>query len=179
MTLTRRDVILAVVAAFVAWGFLTHWLPLLRFLGYAFTTGFFTALVVGALVLLSSSRPDWAAKSRKSWSHSAAFVRPEVWLSDTNWFYLKTSAKRRPILGSSSLAEESLDELVDWILRDFVASWYGNISASPAFINEIDNAIRDVLVKVVNRLRTLDLVELAILRFVPIVTNHLRDFYEA
>ena len=36
MALKRRDVILAAVAVFIAWGYLTHWQPKLHYLPHAF-----------------------------------------------------------------------------------------------------------------------------------------------
>jgi sorting nexin-25 len=72
-----------------------------------------------------------------------------------------------------------IDGLIDLILRDFVRSWYDRISSQPAFTIEVDRAIRAALANILERVLAVDLVELTTSRFVPIITQHLRDFYEA
>ena len=131
-----------------------------------------------ALFAILSVRPRWHAQSTQRRSQTASFLESAIWIRDTEWQHRCARYHRKSILKSFIVAE-SIDELFNWILRDFVASWYGNISSSPAFINEIDNAIRDVVIDVSDTLQRLDLVETVVLRFVPIITRHLRDFYEA
>ena len=180
MSLRRRDWAIAAVVIFVSWGFVTHWLPLLRFIGYAFSAGYVTALFVVAACLLFSVRSTLSHCSTRHRLRSVAFVDSRRWAADVAWIRENARYHRKVILPSSPfVVAESLDELLDWILRDFVASWYGNISSSPAFINEIDNAIRDSMVHVLGKLASLDIAETAVLRFVPIFTRHLKDFYEA
>ena len=169
---------ISVVVAFVAWGFATHWIPVIRYLGYAFATGCITVIVCFALFAILSVRPKGPVQATQRHSQTAAFVESARWIRDTDWQRRCARYNRKSIL-KSFVAAESIDELFDWVLRDFVASWYGNISSSPVFINEIDNAIRDVVIDVSDRLQQLDLVEIVVLRFVPIITRHLRDFYEA
>ena len=64
-------------------------------------------------------------------------------------------------------------------MRDFVNSWYSNISKNPAFTNEVDKTIRVALVNIRNRLLEIDIVEVVTTRFIPIITAHFKDFYEA
>ena len=179
MPLRYRDAITAAIVAFVAWSFATHWVPILRFLGYAFALGCATASLGCAVFMVLSVRPRLPAQATLKSSRTAAFVEPSRWTEEKAWFLERARYKRKPILKLPFIVRESIDELFDWILRDFVASWYGNISSSPTFINEIDSAIRDVLIEVSDKLKSLDLVEIGILRMVPIITRHLKDFHEA
>jgi sorting nexin-25 len=72
-----------------------------------------------------------------------------------------------------------LDDLLELIVRDFVTSWYSNISKNPVFPNAVDKSIRHALVAIRDRLFDTDLVELIISRVVPILTAHFREAYDA
>lgn len=179
MALTRRDVAIAAVVAFIAWGFLTHWVPVLRYIGYAFVAGVaFSAVAIGSLVVLSAkprSRNDHAIRPPRT----AAFLAKDAWAAETDWLSTTAVYKRKPLFPSSFVVSDSLDGLLDWVIRDFVTSWYGNITRSPQFANEIDKAVRTTLLGVKERVEALDVVDIAVSRFVPILTTHLKDFYEA
>jgi sorting nexin-25 len=79
----------------------------------------------------------------------------------------------------SFIVSSALDDFLDFILRDFVASWYGSISKNPTFTNEVDKTIRLALASLQDRLLALDLVEIVTTRFVPIMTTHFKEFYNA
>ena len=179
MALTHRDVVIAALIAFVAWGFLTHWVPALRYIGYAFTVGAISTVVaIGSLLLLSvKSKEDNSSAIRLP--RTAAFVAHDVWAAEIAWLSTNAQYKRAPLFSSSFVVSESLDGLLDWILRDFVSSWYSNITRSSQFPNEIDKAIRAALAQVKTRVVALDVVETLVSRFVPIITAHLKDFYDA
>ena len=180
MALRARDVFLAAFTAFVAWGYLISWAPILRFLGYAFTAGAtLTLAAIGALVLLSSR--DGSSASEAAWAEprTAAFVTPQAWKTETEWLSGKSIYRRTPLYPESFMISDSLDDLLDIILRDFVTSWYTKISPSSNFVNEIERAVRTALIDIKIRIFSLDIIEVAISRVVPLVTTHLKEFYEA
>lgn len=181
MALKSRDVAIAAIFAFIAWGLATGWMPTLRYIGYAFTTGFCCALLsIAALILLSSRRiPDHDSIREERAPRSAAFINPAVWKSDTAWLARRDSYNPVSLYPSSYIISNALDDLLDWLLRDFITSWYSNITRKPNFIYELDRAIRIALINLRNRVLPLDVVEIVVSRFVPIVTNHLKEFYEA
>lgn len=180
MALRARDVFIAAFVAFVAWGFLISWAPILRILGYAFVAGALIALVaIGALVLLSTRKKQDVGRLARRPPRTAAFVAPEAWKEETEWLSTKAIYRRAPLYPPSFMISDSLDGLLDWILRDYVTSWYSKISPSSNFVNEIERAIRIALINISDRLFTVDIVEVAVSRIVPLVTAHLREFYEA
>ncbi|KAK4690792.1 sorting nexin-25, partial [Lecanoromycetidae sp. Uapishka_2] len=180
MALRGRDVLLASFIAFVAWGFLISWAPILRFLGYAFVAGaLITSVAIGALILLTSRRKKDDYHLPSAQSRTAAFVAPETWTEEREWLSSKAIYRRTPLYPPSFMISDSFDSLLDWILRDYVNSWYTKISPSSNFINEIERAIRTALINIRDRVFELDIVELAVSRVVPLVTAHLKDFYEA
>jgi sorting nexin-25 len=73
----------------------------------------------------------------------------------------------------------ALDDVLEYIIRDFIRVWYSNISTNPVFPDEVDKAIRGALLRVRDRLRELDLAEVLTTRLVPILTAHFRDFSDA
>lgn len=110
---------------------------------------------------------------------TAAFVAPEAWKKETAWLCRQAEYKREPLYPSSFIICDSIDGLLDWVLRDFVTSWYKNINTSPKFVNEIDRTLRGALAQLRDRILGVDLVELAVSRIVPLITAHLKEFYEA
>ena len=180
MALRARDVFIAAFIAFVAWGFLTSWAPILRFLGYAFLAGASsTVLAIGALILFSTRRKQDVQQLARRPPRVAAFVTPEAWKEETEWLSTKAIYRRTPLYPPSFMISDSLDGLLDWILRDYVTSWYSKISPNANFVNEIERATRTALINISDRLFAIDIVEVAVSRIVPLITAHLKDFYEA
>lgn len=180
MALISRDVAIAASFTFIAWGLATGYVPTLRYLGYAFAIGFGCAVLSIAALVLLSSRPiqdDDSIQARAP--QTAAFIDPVVWKTDTTWIARRESYQPRSLYPSSYIISDALDNLLTWLLRDFVASWYNHITGKPDFVHEVDRAIRAALINVQNRLLPLDVVDLAVSRLVPIVTDHLRVFDEA
>ncbi|KAL8819536.1 MAG: hypothetical protein Q9223_002053 [Gallowayella weberi] len=180
MTLRSRDIALAAIFLFVAWGFVVHWIPLLRYLAYAFTVGFLIALLISAAAgALTVKKKSNAIRASPRPLNSLAFTRPDVWNHGSAWLSEQALYKREPLYPPSFVISESLDGLLDWLLRDLVSSWYQNITTSPNFVNSIDSTLRSAIVDIRKRIFAIDPVEVGVSRIVPIITRHLRDFYEA
>lgn len=180
MALRARDVFLAAFIAFVSWGFLISWAPILRFLGYAFIAGVLTTLLaIGALVILNTRKKQDVGRLARRPPRAAAFVAPEAWKEETEWLSTKAIYRRTPLYPPSFMISDSLDGLLDWILRDYVTSWYTRISPSSNFVNQIERAIRIAMINIRDRLFAVDIVEIAVSKIVPLITAHLKDFYEA
>ncbi|KAJ5995701.1 hypothetical protein N7481_002678 [Penicillium waksmanii] len=175
MTLYRRDLILAGVGGFIAWGLVVRWLPFLRYLGWAVALG--AALSsAGFLALVVFTVRSTARSARSSKNVSVAFITPKNWRKEV--FNARKTARyqRKPLYPESFVVSEGLDELFSFITRDFVSSWYHNISPNPTFPNEIDRVIRGALENLRDRLLAEDLISLIISRIVPILTTHLKEF---
>ncbi|KKY24043.1 putative intermediate filament protein [Diplodia seriata] len=180
MELTRRDVILACIAAFIAWGYATHWAPSLRYVPQAFLAGVAITVAAAVYLIASTSRsPEQAYHRPLRPPQHVAFVYPQAWKAETAALRARSLYRREPLYPPSFVISDHLDSLLDLILRDFVQSWYGSISPRPTFTNEVDRAVRAALGNIRDRLLEADLVEIAISRAVPMITTHMRDFYEA
>ncbi|KAL8712303.1 MAG: hypothetical protein Q9220_003454 [cf. Caloplaca sp. 1 TL-2023] len=180
MTLKARDVALAALFAFIAWGFLTHWLPLLRYLGYAFAAGLTVAAVASCSIgVFTVKKKHDTSTSAPRDTRAIAFTTSGPWNQGTTWLSEQALSRREPLYPPSFVVSESLDNLLDWLLRDFVSTWYRNITSSPNFANSIDSAIRSAIVDIRIRILGIDPIEVGVSRIVPIITRHLKDFYEA
>ncbi|KAL9012334.1 MAG: hypothetical protein Q9173_002891 [Seirophora scorigena] len=180
MTLRARHVAVAAIFAFIAWGYAVHWLPLLHYLPYVFIAGSATVLLaLGAIGALTVKRKQSGIPSSTQLSRHLPFTHPQTWRESTTWLSEQSLYRKEPLYPPSFLITESLDSLLDRLLADLVSSWYKNITNSPNFVSSIDSAIRLALIDIRNRIFAVDLVETGVSRIVPILTRHLRDFYEA
>jgi sorting nexin-25 len=180
MALSRRDVILAGVASFIAWGYAINWVPTLRWVGYAFVTGLVLPLLGGiALILLASRGSAYEGRNDIRRPKGAAFLASMSWREETAALRTKQTYEKEPLYPESVIISGALDGLLELIVRDFVKAWYQNISKNPVFTNEVDRTIRLALASIRDRLLNLDVTEVVIERVVPILTAHFRDFYDA
>ncbi|KXJ86311.1 putative methyltransferase-domain-containing protein [Microdochium bolleyi] len=180
MALKRRDFVIAGIVCFIAWGYAVSWFPSIRWAGYAFASGLTTALIgVLAALVLTSQGSSYSRRHRSARPDAVAFVAPKSWSLETTALRARQAYVRQPLLPESPSLSRALDELLGLILRDFVDSWYSRISKNPVFTNEVDRNIRFALSALRDRLAEADLVEAAISRIVPILTDHFRDFFDA
>lgn len=182
MALKRRDVVLAAAAVFIAWGYVTHWQPSLRFLPYAFVAGVIATLTVQAWLTFTTawSRHQLHGAEEVDYGPThVAFLVPEKWKVERQALTKRSMYMMEPLYPTSFVISDSIDVLIGLILRDFVKGWYGNISKSPTFVNEIDRAIRAALGDIRDRILAVDMVETVVSKIIPLITDHLKASYEA
>lgn len=179
MALRPRDVAIAATVAFIAWGFLVKWAPIFRYLGYAFAAGISVGLlsILYLLFTVRNIQNDEAPSIKPP--RTAAFLSQTLWEEETAWLARKAEYRREPLFLRPSTISKAIDELLNWLLRDLVTSWYKNISRTSAFVNELDRAIRVASISISGPIVGVDLIEVAVARIVPLVTAHLKEFYEA
>ncbi|KAI1387453.1 PXA domain-containing protein [Hypoxylon trugodes] len=179
MALKGRDVIIAGIVCFFAWGYATSWFPAIRWAGYAFVSGAVVTLLGCLLLLLTSRGSVYGQRNRSSRPNAVTFAGAESWHKETIALRIRQTYIKAPLYADSPAISNSLDDLLELIVRDFVKSWYSHISKNPVFANQVDKAIRHALGRIRDRLFETDLVEVVTSRIVPILTAHFRDFYDA
>lgn len=179
MALKGRDVGLAGIVCFIAWGYATSWVPAIRWAGYAFVTGVIVSFLACLLLLLTSRGSAYSQRNRTSRPNAVSFAGSESWHKETIALRIRQTYIKAPLYAESPAISQALDDLLELIVRDFVTSWYSNISKNPVFANEVDKAIRHALARIRDRLFETDLVEVVTSRIVPILTAHFRDSYDA
>jgi len=180
MEFKRRDVIIASIGAFIAWGYAVNWVPALRWAGYAFVTGLIFPMVgLIALLLLTSRGSKYGDRHSTRRPKGAAFLASKAWREETVALKERQTYEKKPLYPQSFLVSSALDELLELIIRDSINAWYSNISKNPVFTNEVDKTIRMALESLRDRMLELDITEIVTTRLVPMLTAHFKDFYEA
>ncbi|RKF59539.1 Structural protein MDM1 [Erysiphe neolycopersici] len=180
MSSKRRDVILAGIASFFAWSFAVSWIPSLRWATYAFVIGLvLPALGLIVLLLFTSRRITLKEKRSIRRPGGAAFLAPALWSKEIVALKARQEYKKQLLYTDSETISDVSNEVLNFIARDFINSWYSGISKSPVFMNEVDKVIRVALVNLRDRLLALDFATVLIARFVPILTAHFREYYNA
>ena len=180
MSLRRRDVLLASFAGFVAWGFVVRWFPTLRFLGYAFVGGILVTLfALGAITFTTARTESDLGRKTAIRGASVKFLSSTDWHAESSKFTAARTYQPDQLYPQSFVISTALDGLLDLALRDFISSWYRNITRDATFTNEVDRGIRTALAEVRDRILNEDIVNVAVSRLVPIITAHLRDFDQA
>ncbi|KAL1967527.1 hypothetical protein VTN77DRAFT_3042 [Rasamsonia byssochlamydoides] len=179
MALSRQHVVLAGVGGFISWGLIVSWIPVARYLGYAFVSGAALVLIALLSVILLTIRSKSNDERRRQTSPTVAFLSPDNWRKEVDNYRKNAAYEPSSLYSQSFVVSEGIDELLRLVSRDFISSWYRNISSSPVFVHEVDKALRIALGNLRDRLLSEDLVSIVVSRIVPILTTHLKEFDRA
>ncbi len=178
--------LLASLAAFVAWGYATHWFPAIRFAGHGLVAG---VLLAGCslLAVVVTARVDIGGVVPRRARTGAAFAAPAVWARETAALRARVAYSPAPLYAAMPRLSAALDGLLASILQKNVRSWYAQLgSPKPGqadlsrFPDLVDAAVRRALGQLRDRLLAVDDVVLVLTsRVVPLLTEHFRDFNEA
>lgn len=72
-----------------------------------------------------------------------------------------------------------MGDILDFVIRDFVLSWYSNISPSPSFPTSVSATIRTTLEALLPRVEKLDLPSLIVHQILPKINAHVEHFRES
>ena len=177
MSLSRRHVLLAGFAGFVAWGYAVHWFPIIRFIGYAFVAGvLITLFALVAITLSTAKRKSEIGRTNTGGTGAVKFLSSTDWHTESFKFTSARTYRPVQLYHQSFVISNALDGLLNLALRDFVTSWYNNITRNATFANEVDRGIRAALADIRDRILKEDIVNIAVSRVVPIINAHLREF---
>ncbi|KAK9369400.1 PXA domain-containing protein [Lipomyces kononenkoae] len=148
---------------------------------------FFLGVVVCALISLAavgycykhtSPRSENLRRYRPVRFPAYAFSAPDAWQRELD--YLSgDKASSTPLYPPSFVISGSLDIIIEYILRDFILSWYSQISADASFPAQVENTIRITVEHIRDRLLQIDLVDFTMQKIIPIITKHVSDFAAA
>jgi sorting nexin-25 len=117
--------------------------------------------------------------------HSAArpfaFSTPAAWqvvMTRSQWSH-RTSQSFPPLFPDSPAVSSALDDVLHLIVRDFVWTWYSELSASPSFPAAVSTILHDSLDRLINRTSTIDIPALVVKRILPKVTAHIDQFRQS
>lgn len=176
MAHNREIVVLGGLSVFIGWGLAVSWLPVLRYLGYAVALGsLLSSAALMCLVLLTTRRHN-ASSAVHSKNLAVAFISPKHWQKDVQGIRQRSAYNPKSLYSQSFVVSEAIDEALGFVTRDFLSSWYQNISPNPVFVNQVDGMIRIAIGNLRDRLLAEDLVSLIVSRIFPILTTHLKEF---
>ncbi|XP_043498083.1 sorting nexin-13-like isoform X2 [Polistes fuscatus] len=84
----------------------------------------------------------------------------------------------RRITGSR-IIDESLQEILDFIIRDYVQSWYGSITDDKEFLYSVRNNAQKIAINIANRIKAVDWIPYLTTRLVDDAASHMRLYRQA
>jgi sorting nexin-25 len=121
----------------------------------------------------------------RNYLHTAArpfaFSTPAAWqavLTRSKWSQ-NTPKTLPPLYPDSHEVSDALNDIVTMAIRDFVSSWYSDISESPAFPIAVSSIIHSSLQQINERAAEIDLSALVVKRILPKVTAHIEQFRQS
>ena len=75
--------------------------------------------------------------------------------------------------------QKVVGDLITLVNRDFVESWFKQISVEPIFLNKVESTLYQIFLEITARVERLDMVQLIVNKVLPAFTNHVREFRRA
>ncbi|CAL8110442.1 unnamed protein product [Orchesella dallaii] len=82
-------------------------------------------------------------------------------------------------LSGSAIIDETLHEMIDFVLRDYIHSWYDYVSEDDEFIHELRKALQEILVNLSSRVKEIDWIPFLTTSLVDDAASHLRLYRTA
>ncbi|XP_043466111.1 sorting nexin-13-like [Leptopilina heterotoma] len=89
-----------------------------------------------------------------------------------------TFSQDRRITGSR-IIDESLQEILDFVLRDYVESWYSNFTNDQEFLHSVRDTAQKIMINVSNRVKEVDWIPYLTTRLVDDAASHMRLYQQA
>ncbi|KAL4253565.1 sorting nexin family protein [Abortiporus biennis] len=110
-----------------------------------------------------------------------AFSTPAAWqavLTRSQWSY-KAPQTLAPLAPEYPVISAALNDILIMIVRDFVLTWYRDISSSPSFPTSVSTTIHGSLQRLLARSNNIDLSALMVKKVLPQVTAHIEQFRQS
>lgn len=105
-----------------------------------------------------------------------SFTKSEVWNEELK--VMKQNQEFNMSVNSGQFSQ-SLDQITNFILRDFVESWYQSISVDKSFPNQVRIQLKLAITELESRLYMLDASNFLVLEILPLITSHFTKFVAA
>lgn len=142
--------------ALFAFGLAAVWIP----------SNFAANIKVRRRLLKDTLQPFAFASSERKWSSELLAIHENEHVPES-------------VYPQSFLVSTAIDQFIEYILRDFVLSWFKNISNDPTFPDQVDMTIRQALILLTVRMRDVEWSDLLVTKMMPIITDHFRNFVAA
>jgi sorting nexin-25 len=112
---------------------------------------------------------------------SLSFSTPAAWhaaLTRDQWSHTPPRSLP-PLIPQHPSLSANLNELLIFIVRDFVLKWYTDISSSPAFPTAVSGVLHSSLQNVLKRVNSVEGPDLIVYKILPAITRHVEHFRES
>ena len=138
-------------------------------------TGFFSYIYLGIWIDRKSRR---TIEKKRTPARPFAFSTPAAWqvvLTRSKWTH--KSPQNLPYLRPEyPSASAAVNDILIMIVRDFVLTWYTDISSSASFPSAVTDTVHGCLETLLKRLEGIDLPSLVVRRILPQLTTHVEQF---
>ncbi|KAF5385030.1 hypothetical protein D9615_001235 [Tricholomella constricta] len=110
-----------------------------------------------------------------------AFSTPAAWqavLTRSQWSQ-NTPQSFPPLCPSAPLVSSALNDILIMIVRDFVLTWYKDLSSSPSFPMAVSSVLHESLERMLDRASSIDISVLVVKRILPKITAHIEQFRQS
>ncbi|KZT43860.1 hypothetical protein SISSUDRAFT_1013638 [Sistotremastrum suecicum HHB10207 ss-3] len=148
------------------------------FLGLCLVILVFSNILIG---LLLDKYPETTREPKTHAARPLAFSTPAAWQAATtrSRWELRSPHLLKPLLPELPGTSGALNDLMILIVRDFVLTWYTDISSSTTFPTAISYTLHGTLNNLLNRVAGLDIPDLIVYRILPKITAHVEQFRQS
>lgn len=143
----------------------------------------FTCLVTNVVIgyFLDAKRAPTHRNTLPSAARPLAFTTPAAWqaLSTRSQWSHKPSQPLPPLCPDLPAVSSALDDILTMVIRDFVFTWYKDLSSSPSFPAAVSSVLHDSIGRLLDRASSVDLSALIVRRIIPKVTAHIEQFRQS
>lgn len=145
---------------------------------------FFVITFLGLTIFLGHHLDSKQQRARVHVHQAArpfAFSTPAAWqvvLTRSQWSQSMTQPLP-PLYPQSHEISVALNDILNKIIRDFVWTWYNDISSCPSFPTSVSTLLHASLAQLLHRASSIDLVALIVRRVLPKITVHIDQFRQS
>lgn len=142
--------------------------------------GCFLSLIITCILIIKISKPTVKSnigKPLKTNFPRISLTSKKNWENAVNSMNLKNSTESLELIFPEQfLISDSLQNIVDLIIKDFVESWFSRISKDQTFIIELKRQFFKIFRSLKDRLENTDIPELMVLKIVPVLSDHFNNY---
>lgn len=134
--------------------------------------------IIGHYLDIQRTRPKHTLAST---ARPLAFSTPAAWqavLTRSQWAH-SSSQSLPPLCPDMPIVSENLNDILGFIIRDFVLVWYNGISSSQSFPAAVSTTIHASISRLLDRAGAIDMPTLLVKRVLPKVTAHIEQFRQS
>ncbi|KAH7930927.1 hypothetical protein BV22DRAFT_1027684 [Leucogyrophana mollusca] len=134
-----------------------------------------------ALGYILDARQNHTSNELSRAARPLAFSTPAAWqavVTRSQWSQ-KLPQSLPPICPELPVVSSAVNDIMIFVVRDFVLSWYKDISTSPTFPMAVSSVLRDSIEQLLRRTESIDVSSLLVKRILPKVTAHIEQFRQS